>query len=179
MFSKVNWRSTIIAGAIAALLYCITAFIYIQQADYTQSWILFLGAGLFFFTMAIHTVKESRKRGGNESTVALVFESHVTTIVGIILSSVICFILLSILVPGYLEPGITDKVLANEPRDSIADKTNGLSFNVFIGATVLCFSGGSIAGITIPFYAKRNQTKDNREPVPLHQHGRKAPHRLY
>lgn len=169
MFRKINWKSTILAGGLAAVLFCIPAFVFIKQADYTQAWLLFLGAGLFFFAMAYHTYSESRKRGGNESTVALIFESHVATLVGVIIASVICFILLSIFIPGYLQSGATDKVLENQPSNSVTDKTEGLSLKVFMGSTILAFAGGSIAGITIPFYAKRNQTKDNREPVPLLQ----------
>lgn len=169
MFKKINWSSTLITASIAATLYCVPALAYIVMADYTQSWILFLGAGLFFFTMAYHTYSESTRRGGNESTVALVFDSHVTTVVAIIISCIVCFILLSFLIPGYLSAGDAGKALVNEPPNDQQGKADSLGFKVFVGATILCFAGGSIAGITVPFYAKRNQTKDNKEPVPLKQ----------
>ena len=167
MFRKIHWPASLKAAITSAFLFSIPAFIYIKKADFTQSWLLFLGCILFFFTMAIHTVRESGKRGGNESTVALVFESHITTVTGILAACLLSFLLLVILVPGYLHAGDTAKALINEPANSVHDKTNGLSFYTFIAATIGNFSGGSIAGITIPFYAKRNQTKDNSEPVPF------------
>lgn len=167
MFKKIDWISTVKWATAAAVLFCIPALIYILHADYTLSWILFLGSGIFLFVNAFHNVWESIGRGGDESTVALVFAAHVTVIIGIIISCIICFLLLVAFVPGYLSAGPATKLLVNEPATTLMDKTNGLSFNLFIAATVLNFAGGSIAGITVPFYSKRNQTKDNKEPVPL------------
>ena len=169
MFRKIIWRSTLISSIIAATLFCIPAGLYIYYADYSMSWILYLGSVLFFFTIAIHTYSDSKKRGGNESTVALVFSSHVATICGVILATSVCFLLLTLLIPGFLHTGPADKILEKAPANTINGKTNGLGLYVFIASTVINFSGGSFASITIPFYAKRNQTKDNREPVPLHQ----------
>ena len=167
MFKKINWLSSFRSATIAALLFCIPAFIYIKRADFTTSWVLFMGSILFLFAMAFFTFRENKKRGGNESTVTLVFAAHVTTIIGVLIACAVCFLLLVLLVPGYLQPAPAQKLLVNEPASVVMDKTNGLSFNLFLAATVLNFAGGSIAGITVPFYAKRNQTKDNREPLPL------------
>src|SRR5215207_7734061 len=131
MFRKIDWKSTLTAAAIAAVLFCIPAFFYIQKAVFAQSWLLFLGSVLFFFAMAMHTVAENKKRGGNESTVALVFEAHVTTICGIIIACIICFILLMIMVPGFLSFGSTSHALTGEPPNAIGetiDKSHGLSF---------------------------------------------------
>jgi len=161
MFKKINWKYTFISAFIAAFLFCICAFIFINKADYTVSWILYLGSVMFFFTMAITTVKENRKRGGDESTVSLVFASLVTTFVGIIISVITCFILLMIMDKGFIFPGTATKVLQEAPPASIQGKTGGLAFKVFFAATVLCLFGGSIASVTLPFYTKRNQTKQS------------------
>lgn len=170
MLKKVNLVSSLRAGALAALLFCVTAFIYIQSADYTLSWILYVGSFLFLIVIWVHTMQENRKRKENESTVSLVFASHVTTIIGVFISCAICFILLAVMIPGYFSSD-ADKVLTSEPGNTIIDRTEGLSSHVFIAATLVNFSVGSFAGIILPFYAKRNQTRDSREPTPLHQHG--------
>lgn len=167
MFKKVNFVHAFTYGAIGATLFSIPVFIFIRQAVYTNSWLLFLGSVLYFGVIALATYRESKLRGGNESTVALVFMAQVTIVIGILISVLFCFILMVLLVPGYLTPGDTATSLDLQPPNSIFDKTNGLSFKVFMAATAINFAGGSIAGITIPFYAKRNQTKDSREPTPL------------
>lgn len=169
MFKKIDWHTTIIWAAIGAVVSSIPAFFYIRSGDYSSSWLLYLGCGLFFFTMALHTVIESKKRGGNESTVALVFAAHVTVVCAIVIACVLALLMLIAFVPGFIDAGNTSKQLVNEPPQSVEDKTGGISFHVFVAATLLNFFGGSIAGVTIPFYAKRNQMKDNKEPSPLQQ----------
>ena len=171
MFKKVNWLTTIRTAALAALLFCIAIFIYIKYSNYRDSWLLYLGSFLFMSVLWMHTLAENKRRGSNESTVALVFEGHVTTLVGIILCCLVSFILLVILVPGYLSPGAADKTLTGEPAQLVVDKTDGLSFEVFMAAIVMNFSVGSFTSIILPFYAKRNQTKDRRTPTPFHQKG--------
>ena len=169
MFRKIMWQPTIINALIAAAIFCIPAGIYIYKADYTASWLLYLGSALFFFTIAFHTYLDSKKRGGDESTVALVFASHITTLAGVLISTIACFLMLTFLIPGFMEHHTADKILENAPPNTIKGNTNGLSMYVFIAATIINFTGGSFASITIPFYAKRNQTKDNRQPVPFQQ----------
>lgn len=173
MFRKIDVRSTAIAATIAAVLFSLMACVYILNANYTMSWLLYIGNVLFGIVMWIHTLRDNKKRGENESTVALVFSSHVATIAGIILSCVLCFLLLVILVPGYLGGGMADKTLTNEPVNIVKDKTDGLSFEIFLAATIINFSAGSFTGIILPFYSKRNQTRDQRDPAPLHQKGTK------
>ena len=146
MFSKVNWFNTFLYGTIAAIAFSIPALFYVLDETYMASWLLFLGAALFLAVSAIHTYRESRLRGGNESTVTLVFVSHVTTVVGVIISCILAFIMLSVLVPGYLNAGDTQKAMEMAPPNTITDKTNGLSFKLFMAATVINFAGGSIAG---------------------------------
>ncbi len=62
MLKHIDWKDTYKWTFLAAVLFCIPAFIYIVRADYTASWILFLGAILFLFTNAFHTVTESKKK---------------------------------------------------------------------------------------------------------------------
>jgi hypothetical protein len=171
MFRKIDLKSSIISAAIAGILFCIPVYIFIQRADYRESWLLYMGSFLFFIAMWIHTMYDSRKRRDNESTVALVFASHVATIMGVVVASVLSFLLLVMLVPGYLDGGMADKQMINEPANIIKDKTDGMSFQIFMAATIINFSVGSFAGIILPFYMKRNQTKDRKDPAPLHQRG--------
>jgi hypothetical protein len=173
MFKKINFRRTLVAGSIAALLFCIPAYIFIKQAEYKQSWILFLGSSFFLVVMAINTYLDIKKRGGDESTVTMVFAAHMATLAGVLIACIICFILLAVMVPGYLVHGIPGKVLADVPPNAIEDKTNGLSFQLFMAATIINFAGGSFAGITIPFYAKNNQTRNSKAPKAPRQKGMK------
>jgi hypothetical protein len=171
MFKKINWRTTIRTASLAAFFFCVAVFIYIQYGSYRGSWLLYVGSFLFMSVLWLHMLAENKRRGFNESTVALVFEGHVTTVVGIGFCCLLSFILLVILVPGYLSPGNAGKTLTGEPPQLLVDKTDGLSFEVFMAAIVMNFSVGSFTSIILPFYAKRNQTRDKRKPTPFHQKG--------
>lgn len=171
MLQKVNLRTTLVAGAIAAILFCIPVYAYIRSALYQQSWLLYAGSILFMITMWVHTISDSKKRADNESTIALAFASHMATLAGILFCCILCFLLLSLLVPGYLRPGNTVTQLNRPPVNIIHDKTNGMSFSIFMAATIINFSVGSFTGIILPFYIKKNQTGDSKKPAPLHQQG--------
>jgi len=171
MFRKINLRTTLVRAATAAILFCIPVFFYIRHASYKGSWLLYVGSFLFMAAMFVNNLVENKKRGENESTVALMFISLVTTVTSIIFCCVICFGMLALFVPGYLSPGPTEKVLTDVPVNSIIDKTGGMSFDIFMAATIINFSVGSFAGVILPFYSKRNQTRDSRDPAPLHQKG--------
>jgi hypothetical protein len=172
MLKKVNVRRTLIASLAASLLFAISVIFYIHFNTYRQTWLLYLGSFLFFVVIWIHTIRESKLRTQSESTVALAFVSHVATLSGIFLSCIWCFIILSLMVKGYLHSGNAAHPMTDEPANVIKDKTDGLSFQVFFAATIINFSVGSFTGIVLPFYTKRNQTRDNEAPTPLHQYDR-------
>lgn len=152
MLRKVNIQTTFLSGLVAAILFVFFVFLYIRDNSFRQTWLLYMGSFLFMIVMWIHTIRENRKRRENESTVALVFISHVATIAGVIFSVILCFIMLSVFVPGYLESGNADQRMVAEPANIVTDKTDGLSFQVFFAATVINFSVGSFVGIILPFY---------------------------
>ena len=170
MLKKINLRSTLISGLIAAILFCIPVFFHIRSANYKNSWLLYFGSFLFMIVIWIHTMQDSKK-DGIMKVQWLVFASHMATLAGIIISCGICLLMLIILVPGYLDQGTAGKVLIQAPANTVYDKTHGLSLQIFLSATLINFSVGSFCGIVLPFYLKRNQTRDLKEPTPLHQHG--------
>jgi hypothetical protein len=171
LFMKLDKKATIISGLIAAICFSIPVYLYISFADYEYSWLVYMGSFLFMIVMWVHTIRDSRKRQDNESTVALSFNSHMATLTGVAFSCIFCFLLLVLFVPGYLNGGDAGKLLDDVPANMVRDKTDGLSFSIFMAATVINFSVGSFTGIILPFYLKRNQTRDSRTPTPLHNRG--------
>jgi hypothetical protein len=167
MFKGVNIKRVLQYAVIAAVLFSIPLFFYVRTATYRSSWLLYVGSFLFFIVIVLFTLRDNQAKGGNASTVSMVYASHIATIVGVILCCIMCFVFLSVLIPGYLSEGPAKVVSPDTPINEIHDKTNGLSFRSFAGALILNFSFGSFASILFPFTIKRNQTKDSREPFPL------------
>ena len=167
MFENVNLKTSIKFAVFAALLFCIPTFIYIRDTTYSQSWLLYLGSFLFFIVITLYTMFFNRGKNGNANTVTMIFASHLTTVIGIVLSCIVCFIMLSVMIPGYLEAGPAGKVAPDAPANAEIDKTNGLSFRVFMGASLINFCFGSFVGIMYPFTIRRNLSRDSGEPRPL------------
>src|SRR4026209_2226908 len=110
MFRKINVYRTVVSGLIAALAFSIPVYFFISDDKYSDSWLLYVGSFLFMIVIGVHTIRESNKRSENESTLTLAFLSHATTITGILISVLFSFILLSLLVPGYLNAGNADQL---------------------------------------------------------------------
>ncbi len=173
LFRKMIWRPTLIYSALAALLFSIGVLVYVREGSYEETWIVYCGNFAFMLVMLYHALHDSKIRGNNESTVALVFSCHVATIIGIIISTLLSFIILTVFVPGYIGTSRADVILQGEPANVIHDNTDGMGFIIYMCATVINFSVGSFCGIIIPFTAKRDQRRDSKDPAPLHQRGAK------
>lgn len=90
----------------------------------------------------------------NGTKVYPVFRGVVTTLTGIVISVILCFITLMILMPGFIENTPVHHLLQNEPAAAMKGRTNGLVFKVFFAAILLNFFGGSIASLILSFYPK-------------------------
>lgn len=167
MFSRINYPNSLRSAFIAAFLFIIPVFFYVKDTTYKATWLIYLGSFLFFIVIVVHTLYFNKVRGENANTVTMVFASHMVTLMGVVLSCVFAFLLLTIMVPGYLSAGPASKATPDTPANEIFDKTNGLSFRIFMGASLINLALGSFAGLVFPFTARKNQTRDSGEPYPL------------
>ena len=106
----------------------------------------------------------NRKKGDDAGTVPMLAAGHIATLTGIIIACLLCFILLLIYVPGFIETGTPSKILKDEPANIIRGKTNGMVFMIFMSATMGNFVGGFAASIIFSFTLKRNQTGEEVQP---------------
>jgi hypothetical protein len=158
--NKIHWRHYLTYAIGAAILYCIPAVIYLIRASYTEAWLLYVGNFLFLITIVAFLFSFNNRRRQDASTTSMLTAGHITTVAGIVIACVLCFLLLVILVPGYLHAGTADKVLTDSPANTVKDKTGGLSFMLFMNAIIGNVVAGSAPSIIFPFTLKRDQTKE-------------------
>lgn len=161
MFKRIHWRQYFPFAFIAATAYCIPVIFFLRDANYTQSWLLFLGNLLFLFCIVSFLFYFNKKRHEQASSVTMVAAGHITTLLGIATALITCIILLIAGIPGLLHTGPAGKVLINAPSNTIQGKTNGLVFEVIADVLVGNFSAGSFASILFPFAIKGDQTKES------------------
>lgn len=164
MFRNVHWPMFLKNGLIAAIMYCIPVFIFIKQSLFQDAWVLYLGNFLFLIVVVLFLVRFNRNRRDNASSVSMFAAGHILTATGIAISCLLCFVLLIIMVPGFLHSGQAEKVLHGQPAQTVDDKTNGLSFMVFANAILGNISCGSFVSIVFPFSLKGDQTKEAVPP---------------
>ena len=162
MFKNIHWRHYLKFAIGAAGAYAIPATIYLLKANYTQSWLLYLGNFLFLLVIIASLVSFNNHRKKDASAVSMVIAGHITTVTGIVLACLLSFILILILVPGYL--GTAKNLMSHVPANTVRDKTHGMSFMLFFNAVVGNMSMGSASSIIFPFSLKRDQTTEKVPP---------------
>jgi hypothetical protein len=165
MFKKQYITSYLIYGLLAAIAFCIAAAFYLRTPEFRDTWLLFLGNALFLVVISVYILLVNRKNNENASTQNMNAAGHIVTIVGVLLSSIICFILLMLFVPDLFSAGATDTVLEDSPAQTRGGKTDGLVFMLFMNAIIGNFAAGSFASIILPYAAKRDQKKDKSSEV--------------
>lgn len=163
MLKPFNPKPYLIYGLLGAVVYSIPVIIFLSNPEYSQSWLLYLGNLLFLFAIVGFLYAFNKRRSENAGTLAMLTAGVIATVTGIVISCLLAFLLLVIMVPGYLSPGTTEKVLTGQPANITLDKTRGMSFMVFVTAFIGNLSAGAFVSIIFPFAMKADQT---REKVP-------------
>ena len=131
----------------AAALFCPFAAVYIIRAKFPDTWILYIGNILFGLTVCFFIFHYNKKRREGASSIKMLTAGHIVTVMGILISCVVCALLLLIFLRHGLQraPG---QVVSN-PRDLI--------FIVFMNTIVGNISTGSFASILFPFTITKKQ----------------------
>ncbi|CAN5224839.1 hypothetical protein BH11BAC6_BH11BAC6_12600 [soil metagenome] len=99
---------------IGAILYLITAWKYVQAANYTATWLLFAGNMLFAAVIAMFLLGYNRNRNEAAPAITMVAAGHITAIMGILISCTGIVVLLLVLSPDVFgNANMTNARLAN------------------------------------------------------------------
>jgi predicted acyltransferase len=164
MFKNPFFKVSLLFGLMAAIAYSIAAFVFIQKAVYTESWILYVGNFAFMTVIACFLFYVSRLKDNNSTTLSLIGAGEKTVIIGMAAAALLSFILLLILVHGLLGTGTPSKVITDKPANTVTDRTNGLDFMLIMNSLIGNFVTGSFVSIMLPASLKRNQKTEKGSP---------------
>src|SRR5437868_1399960 len=85
---------------ICAILATIPMIFYVRDAKFSETWLLYVGDGIFLFSLFVSLILLSRKAGDNASTGYMLFAGHAVTAISVIIVCIITFIVLLIYAPG-------------------------------------------------------------------------------
>ena len=164
MFKNVHWRHYLTYAIVAAFLFGLAVLIFLMDTSYSRAWLLYIGNALFLFTIAAFLLSFNRRRDRNASSMTMLTAGFITSGAGIIIACLLCFILLSVMIPGLFHAGEPGKVLTGAPANTVLDKTHGLLFMIFGSATIGNGAAGLFVCIIFPFAIKGDQTKEKTPP---------------
>ncbi|HVW63057.1 MAG TPA: hypothetical protein VHC48_23565 [Puia sp.] len=163
MLKGLHWKKYLKYGIIAAILFCIPVFFFLKDITWSQSWLLYLGNALFMVVVAVTLVLFNRQQKSSASSTSLVLAGVIVTVLGIIISCLICILLLSIMIPGLYHSGTPGKVLTGEPVNAVPDRSRGPVYMVLFNATMGNICTGLFICIIFPFTLKSDQTKEKTQ----------------
>jgi len=155
-------RRYVYFAAVAAIVYCIPVTFFLIQADYVQTWLLYLGNFLFLVVVVQFLFSFNKKRDENAGIITMLTAGGIVTVMGIIFSLFLSFLLILILVPGVFHSP-AGKVLEHAPANTEKGNTNGLVFKVIINAIIGNIATGFFVSTLFPFSLKGDQTKESTE----------------
>ena len=142
---------------IAAVLYLISVFIFLYTDNYSQIYILYIGNIIFGIVMAVLVLNFNKKRDQNASPKMMIAAGHIATVMGVLISVVVVFILLAIMKPvGYATVSQTTKELA-KPTPGLEGNGHALLFILIMDTIFGNVGAGSFVSFLLPNTAKSDQ----------------------
>lgn len=143
-----------------AILFAIPMFIFLGDQSYRQTWLLYLGNGLFLCGVLVFLIFFNNRRDENASTQTMMGAGHIVTIMGMIIAFIIAVIAVLIMVPSAYGLGDSNSNLMSAPTSMDRELNNGLLFVLFADTILGNLSAGSALSLIVGYAIKRDQMKD-------------------
>ncbi|MEP6949696.1 MAG: hypothetical protein ABI863_10500 [Ginsengibacter sp.] len=142
MAKKLAFINLIKYGILPAISYCIPVLFFIREDTYSDTWLLYLGNGLFLACMFILGVVYNRKKNINGS---VSYNGWVITVISVVLACILILVLLVLFAPGVYHISSTSEIFQQAPA-AISKKGSGaLLFMLFANAIIGNFCAGTFA----------------------------------
>ena len=140
----------------ATLVYVLPVYFFIGKADYTLSWLLFVGNMLFMVVIGCFLFYLNRSLFRPYRMMPMLIAGHKQVLRSVACSLIAGIILLIIMAPG--------KFMINKPANTIHDKTNGLDFMVIINSILGNFFTGSFISVILAASLTDQKKKSKQAP---------------
>ncbi len=145
----------------AESVYCVTAYMFISQDSFSSSWILFVGNVLFAMVIAAFIFTYNMRYKMNAKPQVMVAAGHITSVMGIVISCVVIFLLLAIVTPHIYHVAANNSDALEKAPPTLQGNGHGLMLVLFMNAVFGNIAASSFISIVLPFTAKRFQKSDS------------------
>lgn len=147
-------------SVVAACLYCIPLFFFLRSDKFESIWLLYLGNILFGVAIALFMIFHIQYKKRGASTTSMVVAGTKVAATGIAISGIIAFILMFILVPGFLGSSNHIHLPVQNMVQDLNQNNNSLALTAYMNLVIGNIAAGTFASVMFAYTAKLNQTKD-------------------
>lgn len=139
-----------------AFLFCIPTAFFINNEQFSQSWLLFVGNALFLCSIFLFVLKYPKVRDTNLSLQA----GLAVTLIAILFSCILLVICILIFAPGLFDIGYSNVALQNTPAALPSKNHHGILLMLLIDVTVGNIIAGSFGSVMAS--ASKRINKDDK-----------------
>ncbi len=149
-------RQVLTASFIAALLYCVTVYVYIVHMSFQETYILYIGNFLFATVIAIFIAWFYKQHQSDIGTIRLVVIGGKAAFAGIVMACIITLILLLILVPSIFKPVTESHLHLQGSPGQFQGKNEGFGSILFLNVVIGNAGAAFFISLLIPFAVMKN-----------------------
>lgn len=151
VFDADHLKDYALFGTLAGIFFAMTVWFFLYNADYTQTWIMFIGSAFFMFVIMLFVIKLHSQDYSEEGAKSIVYAGHLSMISGIIVSVILCL---------YLTDSYKGQVLARQHISLRVFNVNSLDFfRLFLPGIFVAFLAGSFISLMMGYASKWIQPK--------------------
>ena len=159
-FDRRHLTEYFLFGLLAAVLYSIPMEFFLASDRYENFYYLYIGSGLFMVAIFYHTFRLIDRPYDKNRAVSMMMSGLLTTITGVIISSIIVFISVFAFFPDLFSTHQVVDMVQDAPATGQPKYPSDLLFMI-LGVTIIVnmLIGAFVAVIT-SYASKRDQTRD-------------------
>jgi hypothetical protein len=160
VFDKQHKKEYLLYGSIAAVLYMIPVWMFLSDNEFKNLYYLFIGAGLFMFTILFYAYKLVLRPYEQRRTVSMLTAGHLATFTGVAIAVILVLISVIAFFPHLFSAMPPDKIMEGAPVTLEPRRPAGLLFTVLI-VTIAGNGGvGSFISIITAYAGRKKQDPD-------------------
>lgn len=160
-------------GFLAAVLYIIPVFLFLSQKKYENLYYLYIGTGLFMFTIFFYALRLVNRPYDSKRAVSMLIAGNLATLAGVFISIIFVIIGFFFYFPGMFSITPTESLIRDSPPTVQPVRPSDLLFMIMILTVFANTAVGAFVSVVTAYVGKKNQTED--KPASLEKHIRVMP----
>lgn len=160
IFNRKHILEYLFVGAAAAIGYNIPVAIFLENNNYDNLVLLYIGTGAFMAVIFLYSLKLLRRIYLRKRVVSILIACHIATLVGVVLSVLLVWAVAGFVYPHLFAHKATEAVLENAPPAVEAGSSAGLIGKIIMICVITNLPAGSVISVISGYAGKQDQTQD-------------------